>query len=60
MAKKEVIYQGLIDLPVLISDNTVNSPDFFRITKLPTEFTAGINVFEFKGNPSLFKEGTHI
>lgn len=60
MAKREVIYQGLIDLPVLISDNTVNSPDFFRITKLPTEFTAGINVFEFKGNPSLFKEGTHI
>jgi hypothetical protein len=60
MAKKEVVYQGLAELPVIIDDTSVNSPDYFRVTKLPTEFTAGVNVFEFKGNPSLFREGVHI
>jgi hypothetical protein len=60
MAKKEVIYQGLIDLPVKISDTSVNSPDYFRVTKLNREFTAGVNIFEFKGNPSLFREGSYI
>ena len=47
MAKKEVIYQGLSDLNVLIDDTTANSPDYFRVTNLPGEFTAGINIFKF-------------
>lgn len=60
MAKKEVIYQGLLNLTVPVDDLTVNSPDYFRITKLPGEFTSGINVFRFKGNPALFVEGSYI
>jgi hypothetical protein len=60
MAKKEVIYQGLSDLNVLIDDTTQYSPDYFRITNLPGEFTAGINIFKFKGNPSLFPENSPI
>lgn len=60
MAKKEIIYQGLIDLPVIIDDASIDSPDYFRITKLPSEFNAGINVFEFKGNVQYFSEGTQI
>ena len=60
MAKKEVIYQGLLNLSVPVDDLSVNSPNYFRITKLPGEFTSGINVFRFKGNPSLFVEGSYI
>ena len=60
MAKKEVIYQGLSDLNVLIDDTTANSPDYFRVTNLPREFTAGINIFKFKGNPSLFPENSPV
>ena len=60
MAKKEVIYQGLSDLNVLIDDTTANSPDYFRVTNLPGEFTAGINIFKFKGNPALFPEGSSV
>ena len=60
MAKNEVIYQGLSDLNVLIDDTTANSPDYFRITNLPGEFTAGINIFKFKGNASLFPENSPL
>jgi hypothetical protein len=60
MAQKEVIYQGLLDLTVSVDDLSVNSPNYFRITKLPGEFTSGVNVFRFKGNPALFVEGSYI
>jgi len=60
MAKKEIIYQGLADLPVAIEDFSQNSPSYFLVTKLPTEFYAGPNIFKFKGNSSLFKEGEPI
>lgn len=56
MAKKETIYQGLLELPVQIEDVSINSPDYFRITKLPSEFTSGINIFKFRGRPELFSE----
>lgn len=60
MSKKEVIYQGLIDLPVQIEDESIASPDYFRVTRLPSEFTSGKNILKFKGNPSLFNEGQPI
>lgn len=56
MSRKEIAYQGLIDLDVLIDDLSNNSPDYFRVTKLNAEFTAGPNIFKFKGNPPLFPE----
>ena len=60
MTKKEVIYQGLDALTVYIDDFSENSPDYFVITSLPGEFTAGINTFRFKGKPSLFPEGAPV
>jgi hypothetical protein len=60
MAKKEPIYRGLAELPVQVEDKSVNSPDYFRITKIPTEFTAGVNTIKFKGNPSLFANESQI
>ena len=56
MAKKEIIYQGLADLNVQVDDFSLSSQDYFRIAKLPTEFTAGLNTFRFKGNTTLFAE----
>lgn len=56
MAKKEIIYQGLADFPVAIEDFSASSPSYFLVTKMPTEFYAGPNIFKFKGNSSLFKE----
>jgi hypothetical protein len=60
MSRKEVIYQGLLDLPVVIEDFSVSSPNYFRVTNLPTEFTSGQNIFKFKGNPDVFVEDTPI
>ncbi len=58
--KKEVQYQGLIDLNVAVNDVSSNSPDYFRVTQLPSEFNAGPNVIKFKGRPELFPENSPI
>jgi hypothetical protein len=60
MAKKEPIYQGLTDLTVQIEDTSVNSPDYFKIVNLPSEFTAGTNLFKFRGNSTLFNENSEV
>ena len=60
MAKNEVIYQGLSELNVIVEDTSTNSPDYFRVTDLPTELTAGLNTFKFKGNVSLFPENSAV
>ena len=54
MAKKEPIYRGLAELTVQIEDASVASPDYFKIVNAPSEFTAGTNIFKFRGNASLF------
>lgn len=56
----ELAYQGLADLSVLVEDISSDSPDYFRVSKLPKEFTAGKNTFHFKGNPNIFNEGSHV
>jgi len=60
MAKKEIIYQGLADLNVLVEDNSISSPDYFRVTNIPSEFFSGRNILKFKGNPNLFNEGSPV
>jgi hypothetical protein len=60
MSKKEVIYQGLDQLSVLIEDTSSTSPDYFKITDLPTTFTSGVNTFRFQGNPRLFLENSYV
>jgi hypothetical protein len=57
---KEVLYQGLSELPVLIEDTSKNSLSYFRINSLPTELTAGKNLFSFSGNPYTFAEGSTL
>jgi hypothetical protein len=57
---KEVLYQGLSELPVIIEDTSKNSLDYFRINNLPTELTAGKNLFSFSGNPYTFVEGSPL
>lgn len=60
MAKKEIIYQGLADLNVQVEDTSISSPDYFRVTKIPSEFYSGRNILKFKGNPNLFNEGSPV
>jgi len=60
MAKKEPIYRGLAELTVQIEDVSSASPNYFKIVNLPTEFTAGQNIFKFRGNPSLFNENSIV
>jgi hypothetical protein len=60
MSKKEIHYQGLAELSVIVEDTSALSPDYFKVTKLPTELTAGLNTFKFKGQPQLFPEGAAI
>lgn len=60
MAIKEIFYQGLAELNVLIEDTSLASPNYFRILKMPSELTLGINTFRFSGNPDLFLENTPI
>ncbi len=60
MAKKEIIYQGLIDLNVAVEDNSISSPDYFRVTNIPSEFYSGRNILKFNGNPNLFNEGSPV
>lgn len=60
MSKKELIYQGLENFNVIVEDKSANSPDYFRITKLPSELNAGINTLRFKGNNDVFFEGAEV
>jgi hypothetical protein len=60
MSKKEIHYQGLAELSVIVEDTSALSPDYFKITQLPTELTAGLNTFKFKGQPQLFPENTEV
>ena len=57
---REVLYQGLLEIPVLYQDNTKDSLDYFRISQLPTEFTAGKNLFSFKCNPDTFLDNSPL
>ena len=60
MSKKEIHYQGLTELSVIVEDTSALSPNYFKITQLPTELTAGLNTFKFKGQPQLFPENTEV
>jgi hypothetical protein len=57
---REVLYQGLLEIPVLYQDNSKDSLEYFRISQLPTEFTAGKNLFSFKCNPRTFLDNSPL
>jgi len=60
MPSNEIFYQGLANLDVLIEDTSISSPDYFKVLKIPSEMTVGINTFRFAGNAALFAENTPI
>src|SRR5574344_1571865 len=61
MARKNILYKGLRDIPtILIEDTTRISSGYFNITSFPDEFTSGKNLIYFKGNPNIFVDGTPI
>ena len=57
---REVLYQGLLEIPVLYQDNSKDSIGYFRINQLPNEFTAGKNLFSFKCNPITFLDNSEL
>lgn len=57
---REVLYQGLLEIPVLYQDNSKDSIGYFRISQLPNEFTAGKNLFNFKCNPTTFLNNSDL
>ena len=57
---REVLYQGLLEIPVLYQDNSKDSIGYFRISQLPNEFTAGKNLFSFKCNPTTFLDNSDL
>ena len=57
---REVLYQGLLEIPVLYQDNSKDSIGYFRINQLPNEFTAGKNLFSFKCNPITFLDNSDL
>lgn len=59
-SKREIQYQGLINIPVFVEDLSISSPDYVRITSIPNEFTSGKNFFKFRGNPERFAEGAPL
>jgi hypothetical protein len=53
---RELQYQGLAELPVIIEDNSRYSSEYFQITKFPELLTAGKNLFRFKGSDKFIEE----
>jgi hypothetical protein len=57
---REIQYQGLSELSVLVEDTSKYSSDYFQITTFPGVFTAGKNLFRFKGVADKFVEDSDI
>ena len=50
---KPLEYRGLDQLPVFIEDGSPDSFDYFGLTKIPRELTAGRNLISFTGTRNL-------
>jgi len=55
MRKKQPVYKGLDTTPVLYTDTSELSPEFFVITEFPKRLTAGKNILKLKGNTANLK-----
>ena len=53
--RKTKMYQGLKDVPIYLFDNSDYSPNYFNISYLPSELTAGKNIIKLKGNNNNLK-----
>ena len=50
---KPLEYRGLDTIPVFIEDGTPDSYDYFGLTRVPRELTAGRNLISFTGTRNL-------
>jgi len=57
---RELQYQGLAELNVLVNDTSKYSSEYFQVTNFPSVFTAGKNLFRFKGIADKFIEESDI
>ena len=57
---RELQYQGLAELNVLVNDISKYSSEYFQVTNFPSVFTAGKNLFRFKGIADKFIEESDI
>lgn len=58
--KRQRQYQGLKDKQVYLTDTTVLSEGYFKLSDLPVELTAGKNIIKLLGNNNTLKIGTQI
>lgn len=56
MKKKQPVYKGLDTVPVLYTDTSEYSPEFFVITEFPKQLTAGKNILKLRGNFNTLKQ----
>ncbi len=52
MKRKEPIRKNLQTVPVYFEDKTETSPEYFRITKFPSQLTSGKNLVKLSGHPT--------
>jgi hypothetical protein len=50
MRRKQPVYRGLENTPVLYTDTSETSPEFFSIIEFPKKLTAGKNILKLRGN----------
>jgi len=60
ISNKKPIYQGLRFLDTYITDESEFSEDYFLVTSLPDELTAGINSFKISGNTNNLVTNTNV
>ena len=60
MKRKQPVYKGLNKTPVLVTDTSELSPEYFVITEFPKQLTAGKNVLKLRGNFDTLKHYSNI
>ena len=60
MKRKETVFKGLDSVNVFFTDNSLTSPDVFRITEFPERLTAGKNLIKLKGHPTNLRIGSYL
>jgi hypothetical protein len=58
--KKEIVYKELDRIPVTITDVDPDSPNYLRVTYLPSEFSLGKNLIRIRPNIPVFAEESQL
>ena len=60
LVRKSEKYEGLITYPTFITDSSFDSPNYFILTDIPSELTAGRNAIKITANLNTLRIGTEI